>query len=121
GQVSSELAGWMLHATGGNPLALMELGPGTPRPSASPPDRLPVATSVERVYLRRADGLSEGARRVLVAVAASGTPGLGLVHRAAAALGIDPSAVEEAEAATGLVNEHADRVEFVHPLARAAM
>src|SRR2546428_395259 len=121
GQVSSERADWMLNATGGNPLALLELGRESPHVSTSPHDTLPIATSVERAYLRRADGLSESARRVLLVVAASGTPELRLVQAAAAALGLSPSDVEEAEAARGLVNQRSQRIEFVHPLARAAI
>src|SRR5437879_5169257 len=53
GQVSSERAGWMLNATGGNPLALLELGRESSHASTSPHDTLPIATSVERAYLRR--------------------------------------------------------------------
>jgi hypothetical protein len=121
GGVSSDVARWMLDATGGNPLALLELGREASRMSASPHDNLPIATSVERAYLRRAEGLSEGARRVLLVMAASGTPELGLVQRAAAALELKPTDVAQAEAARGLVTQRADRVEFVHPLARAAI
>jgi len=121
GHVSSEVATWMLNATGGNPLALLELGHEAPRMSALPYENLPVATTVERAYLRRADGLSDGARRVLLVMAASGTPELGLVKRAATELGLEASDVERAEAARGLVTERANRVEFVHPLARAAI
>jgi class 3 adenylate cyclase len=121
GQVSTELAHWMLEATRGNPLALLELGREAPHMSAPPHGNLPVATSVERAYLRRTDGLSESARRVLLVMAASGTIELGLVQRAAAALGLKPSDVEQAEAARGLVTQLAGRIEFVHPLARAAI
>ncbi|HEV2027040.1 MAG TPA: AAA family ATPase [Candidatus Dormibacteraeota bacterium] len=120
-RVSPDVAQWMLDATGGNPLALLELGHEAPRMSAAPHDNLPIATSVERAYLRRADGLSESARNVLLVMAASGTPELGLVQRAAAALGLKPGDVEEAEAARGLVTQRGDRVEFAHPLARAAI
>jgi class 3 adenylate cyclase len=121
GHVSTDVASRMLEATGGNPLALLELGPEAPRMTGSPHHNLPVTTSVERAYLRRADGLSEGARRVLLVMAASGAPEPELVGRAAAALGLNPSDVEQAEVAGGVVVQHADRIEFVHPLARAAI
>jgi class 3 adenylate cyclase len=121
GHVSQELARWMLEATGGNPLALLELGSEAPRMSASPHGNLPIATSVERAYLRRAQGLSERARRVLLVMAAAGTAELGLVQHAAATLGLKPSDVEQAEAARGLVTQSANRIEFLHPLARAAI
>jgi len=121
GKVSSDLARRALDATGGNPLALLELGPDVFRPAAFPFDSFPVATSLEQAFMRRAEGLSEGAMRVLLLMAASGTPDLGLVQRASAALGLESSAVEEAEAARGLVIDRSGSVQFVHPLARAAV
>jgi DNA-binding CsgD family transcriptional regulator len=119
--VSADVARWMLGATGGNPLALLELAREASHISISPHDNLPISTSVERAYLRRADGLSEKARSVLLLMAASGTPELGLVQRAAVAIGLQPSDVEQAEAARGVVTQRGGRVEFVHPLARAAI
>jgi class 3 adenylate cyclase/tetratricopeptide (TPR) repeat protein len=121
GDLSADLSRRLLEATGGNPLALIELGPDARRVSVTPQENLPVATSVERAYLRRADGLSDPARRVLLLVAASGTPGVALVQRAATALGIGPAHLDEAEAATALVTQRDGRIEFVHPLARAAV
>jgi class 3 adenylate cyclase len=121
GDLSADLSRRLLEATGGNPLALIELGPDAHRVSVTPQENLPVATSVERAYLRRADGLSDSARRVLLLVAASGTPGVALVQRAATALGIGPAYLDEAEAATALVTQREGRIEFVHPLARAAV
>jgi DNA-binding CsgD family transcriptional regulator len=121
GEVSRDMARWLFDATGGNPLALLELGRESRRMSALPHDDLPIATSVERAYLRRADGLSDNARRVLLVMAASGTAELRLVRRAAASLGLSASDVDEAEAAKGLISQRGDRVEFIHPLARAAI
>lgn len=111
----------LLRTTGGNPLALAELARSDPPAAGSPHLDLPVATSVEREYLRRADGLSQGARQVLVLMSASGVPELGVVRRAAAGLGIGAQAVEEAEAAATIVQVTGDWVDFVHPLARAAV
>jgi DNA-binding CsgD family transcriptional regulator len=54
-------------------------------------------------------------------MAASGNPELGLVNRAAAAIGLELSDVGQAEAARGVVTQRGNRVEFVHPLARAAI
>ncbi|HET7466939.1 MAG TPA: AAA family ATPase [Candidatus Dormibacteraeota bacterium] len=111
----------LLRATGGNPLALVELARSDSPAAGSPHLDLPVATSVERAYLRRADGLAAGARQVLVIMSASGVSDLGLVRRAASRVGIETAAVEAAEAASSLVQVLGDRVEFVHPLARAAI
>jgi len=119
--VSRDVVRWMLEATEGNPLALLELGRDSRRMSAQPHDNLPIATSVERAYLRRADGLSRNARLVLLLMAASGTAELRLVQRAAAAQALSVADVDEAQAATGLISQVGDRVEFVHPLARAAV
>ncbi|HEX7263762.1 MAG TPA: AAA family ATPase [Candidatus Dormibacteraeota bacterium] len=121
GAVSAEVAARLVDATGGNPLALLELGPEAHRVHAAPYDNLPVATNVERAYLRRAVGLSESARRVLVLLASSGTMDMGQVRRAAASIGLGAEAVEEAEDAAALVVLHAGRIEFVHPLARASI
>ena len=85
---SAEFVRRMVEATGGNPLALLELGRAVSHLPATPYEELPISTSVERAYLRRADGLSEGARQVLLVIAASGVPELGLVQRAASALGV---------------------------------
>jgi len=121
GKVPADAARRMLEATGGNPLALLEFGRDVHRRPSSQHHDLPVATSVERAYLRRADGLSVGARNVLLLMAASGMADLGLVRRGATALGLEPFDVESAEGARGLVVERGGTVEFVHPLARAAI
>jgi len=112
----------LVDETRGNPLALIELGPdasGLSVPATDAP--LPVTTSVERAYLRRAANLSIRARQALLLLAASGTAEPGLVVRAADKLELGVDAVEEAEAAAGLIVSRQGRLEFVHPLARAAV
>ena len=111
----------IVRATGGNPLALVELARGEPQTLSTMHADLPVATSVERAYLRRAEGMSEGARQVLLLMAASGASDVRVVQRAAAVMEISGSAFEEAEAAGTLVAVRGDSVDFVHPLARAAV
>ena len=118
---SAEFVRRMLQATGGNPLALIELAGAVPHLPTSPFEELPIATSVERAYLRRAERLSEGARQALLVVAASGVPELALVKRAASFLGLKTSDLEQAESAGGLVAQRGRRLEFVHPLARSAI
>lgn len=109
----------LVGATGGNPLALIELARTDPHVAS--PYALPVATSVERAYLRRADPLSPGARQVLLLMAAAGTSDVRLVEGAARSSGTPAAEIDEAEGASGLVQVRAGRVEFVHPLARAAV
>jgi class 3 adenylate cyclase len=118
--VPADRAQRLHEATGGNPLALIELAPEANRAPATPYDSLPVATSVERAYLRRAAGLSPDGRRALLILAASGGSDVALVRRAALVMGLAGGAVEEAEGAA-LVSYRGGRAEFVHPLARASI
>ena len=118
---SAEFVRRMLQATGGNPLALIELARAVSHLPTSPYEEFPIATSLERAYLRRAEPLSEGARQALLVVAASGVAELAVVERAATSLGINTFDLEQAEGATGLVVQRARRLEFVHPLARSAI
>jgi class 3 adenylate cyclase len=111
----------LVSSTGGNPLAMLELGRDMTQIAWPSHESLPVTTTVERAYLRRVEGLPAGARRALVLLAASGGIEPGPVRKAAAELDLQPSDVDEAESARGLVVERADSVEFVHPLARAAI
>jgi DNA-binding CsgD family transcriptional regulator len=109
----TELMEKLVAATGGNPLALLELArAGSPISAYS---ELPVVTSVERAYLRRAGGLSDGARDVLLLLAASGDGDL--MKRTNPA----QDDIDEAEGASGLVRTGPLGIEFVHPLARAAI
>jgi DNA-binding CsgD family transcriptional regulator len=124
GPLAVEVARRLVDATAGNPLALVEMASEVDRVDAVAGHALlpvPIATSVERAYLRRAVEVSAGARRVLVLVAASGSAGVELVRRAAAELDLPQGAVEEAEAAAELVMLCGRSVEFVHPLAAAAV
>ena len=111
----------LYRATGGNPLALLELAPETARLIALPTDApVPISTSIATAFLRRFGGLPEPTRRVLVLAAASDPCGLAVLARAAASSGLDLGDLGAAEAA-GLVTVGHDVVEFTHPLARAAM
>ena len=110
----------MVTATGGNPLALVELSGQLDELSGelvSGP--VPVSERVGGLFLRRLRPLSEAARTALLVAAASDTGALDEVHRACQALGIDPKAsLEEAEASS-LATITPAKIEFRHPLARA--
>jgi DNA-binding CsgD family transcriptional regulator len=110
----------MIAATGGNPLAVVELsgrleelaGDGARGP-------IPVSTRVGGAFLRRMDPLSDEARTALLVAAVSDTGGLAEVSQACRSLGIDAALrLEEAET-SGLVRITATAVEFRHPLARS--
>ncbi|HEX6347954.1 MAG TPA: LuxR family transcriptional regulator [Candidatus Dormibacteraeota bacterium] len=122
GPIPPAVARSVLAATAGNPLAVVELAAEAASLGVIQPDSpLPIATTVERAYLRRAVDLSEGARSVLLLIAAAGAAEVEVFAAAAAILGLEREDVAAAEAATGLVAEREGRVDFVHPLARAAV
>ena len=111
----------LFRATGGNPLALIELAGEAESVAASlVAGPLPIATTVERAFAGRIALLSEGARRSLLVVAASSTADLGVIAQAGRLLDVDVGALHEAEAA-GLVDVSDGRIEFRHPLVRSAI
>jgi DNA-binding CsgD family transcriptional regulator len=119
--VSAGLADRLFVATAGNPLALVELANEAPERAV---DLLGVGlateTGVERAFLRRSDSLPPETRRALVVAAAVESGEMGTIQHAAERLGIDPTALEEAERA-GLVAVSDARLEFRHPLVRSAL
>lgn len=114
-----------LHqATGGNPLALVELVGELSEaqlagrePLAEP---LPAGSAVERSFARRAEGLPDATRKALLTCAVSRAASPGVILRAFGALGLEASALEPAEDA-GLVTIRDGRVDFTHPLVRSAV
>jgi DNA-binding CsgD family transcriptional regulator len=114
-------ARWLHDATAGNPLALLELAADAPD-LALAPEGAPVLVSakISRAFRQRAGTLDDAARRALVLAATSESGDLPLLERAAGQLGIDLSALADAESA-GLVTLGAGTVEFRHPLARSAI
>ncbi len=120
--LTSELADRVFRTTAGNPLALRELAGQREQledvPNSVP---LPVTTTLEREFLRRADDVSESARLALVVAAAAEPAEIDTIRRAALRCGVGLDAVEEAELAWGLVARRGGLIEFRHPLARAAV
>jgi DNA-binding CsgD family transcriptional regulator len=120
--LSPGLADRLHRETGGNPLALLELGAERQRLADLPPDApLAIGTSVARVYLQRLRALPQRTRDALaLAAAVDGEGEVPALARAAPMLGLDLSDLIPAEAA-GLIAVHDSRVEFRHPLARSAI
>ncbi|MBV9358491.1 MAG: helix-turn-helix transcriptional regulator [Chloroflexi bacterium] len=119
-EVSSEAADALCRATGGNPLALVELAADGPPLEVEPFDRpLAVGPRIEQRFARRIERLSEVAGRALLIAAASDAGELGIIADAMAALSIDPASLEEAEA-HALIQLHDGQLEFRHPLVRSA-
>ena len=122
--VSPEVSAQLLAATGGNPLALVELpqvlSPMQLAGRAPLPGRLPVTGGVERVFAERAERLSQDAQRLLLLVAADDSAQPSVVRAAARHLGIDPDSLDEVER-SGLVTVVEDQLELRHPLVRSAI
>ncbi|HTU28882.1 MAG TPA: AAA family ATPase [Solirubrobacteraceae bacterium] len=109
-----------LHgATGGNPLALLELAgePDTLAPEGAP---VLVSARISGAFARRAGSLTGPQRRMLLLAAASDSGDLALLERAASRLGIESAALVAAEQA-GVISLATGTVEFRHPLARSAV
>ena len=122
-RASPEVVATLLRNAAGNPLALLEL------PAALSPDQLhgaepilgppPVRPAVEESFRTRFKALSESARRMLLLAAADEVGDLPAIQDAAKQLGLDKSALAEAER-SGLVRVNGS-VEFRHPLVRSAV
>src|SRR4051794_3534806 len=108
-------------ATGGNPLALLELAPeASGLIEAADVGPIPISTSIAAAFARRADALSPSSRRLLVLAAASETGDLGVLARAGATLSLDVDELAAAED-EGLITLDQGVVQFRHPLARSAL
>jgi DNA-binding CsgD family transcriptional regulator len=118
--LSEDLAGRLHRETGGNPLALLELGRERERLAALPPGAPLAASSVASVYLARQQALPQRTRDVLVLAAALDGGEVSVLARAAPIAGLELSDLVPAEAA-GLITVRDSRVEFRHPLARSAI
>src|SRR6478735_7750704 len=111
--IAAKVARHLAEATGGNPLALLEvaalLNEGERVGREPLPGHLPASESVERTVRRALRSLPPDARGPLLVAAASDSPTTG-----------DLAALEPAEEA-GLVRIHAGSVAFRHPLVRSAV
>jgi DNA-binding CsgD family transcriptional regulator len=114
----------LVAATGGNPLALVELASLlTPAQLAGQeplPTPLPLTGGVEHAFLDRCRRLSEPAQRLLLVAAADDTARLTVVTDAAGSLGADEAALDEVERA-GLLRADRDGITLHHPLVRSAI
>jgi len=118
--VSREAVERLHRATGGNPLALLELASDAGQIASQPYGPVPISTSIAEAFLRRFGQLPETTRRLLVLTAASDGGESVLLARAGGALGLEIGELAGAEEA-GLITINAAHVEFRHPLARSAV
>ena len=123
-QVSAEVVDWLITSANGNPLALVELPATLTAGQLAGRERfegeLRPPTTVEQAYLARVDRLPLPARSMLVVAACEETGERAAVVRAADGLGLDADALSVAEE-QGLIRVGRDRIEFCHPLVRAAV
>jgi DNA-binding CsgD family transcriptional regulator len=119
--LASGVVARLIAATGGNPLALVEIPAGLlegQRLGTEPlDDPLRGGAAVERAFGARVGALTSHARRALLVAAVSDTDGLPAILGAAAQ---DAAGLDEAEAA-GLIIIDGERLRFRHPLVRSAV
>lgn len=123
GDVAPQVAEALAQATGGNPLALLELAATLSeaerrglRPIRTP---LPTGRRVEELFSRQVAGLPASTRRALGAAAALDGAGLDELLPALGLLELGEDDLAPAEAA-GVIAVHGTRVTFRHPLVRSA-
>src|SRR5262245_9827098 len=122
--LSPETRARLVEATGGHPLALLEL-PSTlsegqlagDEPLLTP---LPISARLERAFLARVRVLPEETQTLLLVAAADDTGELSTVLRAAALLDVGAEALDAAQEA-GLVTLGGAELELRHPLVRSAI
>ncbi len=108
----------LFEVTRGNPLAIVEF---TDIASLELPiGAVPISTLIEDQYARRAAALPAAAREALILLAADEGVSPTIVERALLELDIPASALVEAEEA-GLIVRGVNRIQFRHPLVRAAV
>jgi DNA-binding CsgD family transcriptional regulator len=122
--IPSEVLNRLMEATGGNPLALVEL------PALITPDQfsgleplpwpLPMTDAVQRIFVQRVRRLPESTQRLLLVAAADETSRLAAVLAAAAKLGVPAAALDPAERAE-LVAIQSGQLVFQHPLVRSSI
>ncbi len=114
----------LVHATGGNPLALLEL-PGSlsgwQLAGRDPlPEPLPLSEELIRVFRERARRREPEVQTLLLLAAAEGSGQLATIRRAADRLQLDPAPLESRDL-TDLVSLEGGTVLFRHPLVHAAI
>jgi DNA-binding CsgD family transcriptional regulator len=118
--LSEERLTFLHRATAGNPLALIELAGSDLEDADRAPSDLPlrVPAAVTTAFARRIEQLDEACRSVLLVAAVCGGD-LRVTADACARLDVDAGRLADAEDA-GLVSVRDDRIDFRHPLLRAA-
>ncbi|GAA3972840.1 LuxR family transcriptional regulator [Actinomadura viridis] len=119
------LADHTIRTAGGNPLALHELPTLDHEPDGDAPlgrsgDLMPVGPRLRRAFAARAAAMTPPARALLLLAAAEDRGDRHVVHRAGAGWGVDTITWDEV-LRSGLLRVSGARLEFRHPLIRAAV
>ena len=123
-RVNDEVLGWLVRATGGNPLALLDLPTYLPAEElavlAIRSEPAPVGPALSAAYIRAVADMASTAKDALLITAMLDESCLAVVARALRTVGLTLSALEAAEEA-GLVNLDNGVARMRHPLARSAV
>ena len=121
GRLSPAVAARIIAATGGNPLALVEvareLSPAQLAGGEVLPEPLHIGGSLEQAFGRRVGRLPRETRLLMAVAAAEPAASQTVLWRAAEQLGIDPEAAASAD--LGGLAAIGSQVEFRHPLIRS--
>jgi DNA-binding CsgD family transcriptional regulator/tetratricopeptide (TPR) repeat protein len=122
-QLDRPVAERIVAETGGNPLALIEIGQefasGQLGADVPLPEPVPLGRQLEQRYLREVQGLPAGTQSLLLAAAADPTGDPGLLWQAGQELGFTIEAAAPAEARQLITIR--DTIRFRHPLIRSAV
>jgi len=112
----------LVSATAGNPAALLDASSRLDADQLSGwrplPEPLPIGDQLAAAFARRLEDLSDDIRRALAAASAGRFP-VSVLDAALNELGLGVGILEPAEEA-GIVVVRGERIDFVHPLVRAA-
>ena len=121
--LDADVAARIIADTGGNPLAILELGkdltPDQLIGAVAGPSPLPVSRQLEQRFVRQVRALPVETQMMLLLCAADSSGDAALLWRAAAIVGLKPAATEPAEALELLTLD--TTVTFRHPLIRSAV
>ena len=123
GPAAGELASKLWEATGGNPLAMLEIArllTDDQLKGREQVEGLPAAVTVEEAFLRRVGRLEEQTQRALLVAAAAGTERRRAIDSACRVLDLSGDALSAAER-EGLVVTERGWLRFHHPLVRSAV
>ncbi|HKD89029.1 MAG TPA: LuxR C-terminal-related transcriptional regulator [Streptosporangiaceae bacterium] len=124
-RLDPRLADRVVADTGGNALALVEVGSNfTPEELAERayrPEPMPVSRQLELRYLQRASSLPDDVRQYALLMAACSPGDRDWIRRAAADANIDADAAEDAMEAANLIEISGSCIRFRHPLIRTAI